>query len=59
MAAPVEIDAQGRYVLPGGIDGHVHLRERAVTTTEPPQRRLVNVVAQVAHEQTIPSQQRR
>lgn len=25
MSAPTEIDAAGRYVLPGGIDGHVHL----------------------------------
>ncbi len=25
MTAPTEIDARGRYVLPGGIDGHVHL----------------------------------
>lgn len=25
MVAPQEIDAAGRYVLPGGIDGHVHL----------------------------------
>lgn len=25
MSAPAEIDATGRYVLPGGIDAHVHL----------------------------------
>jgi dihydropyrimidinase len=25
MSAPTEIDATGRYVLPGGVDGHVHL----------------------------------
>ncbi|MGD9750386.1 MAG: amidohydrolase family protein [Acidimicrobiia bacterium] len=25
MSAPNELDAAGRYVLPGGIDGHVHL----------------------------------
>lgn len=25
MSAPTEIDASGRYVLPGGIDAHVHL----------------------------------
>ena len=25
MAAPVEMDARGRHVLPGGIDLHVHL----------------------------------